>query len=117
VGASTGAKIAVGRERLVVLHMGAGALTYSASGFWSMARCNTASLTVVSNNQSYHIVRHNRAIQMPDAKMIREGKYLGLWLDGPATTMSPSRAQGVEGECLLACRGSPRHDVVSPQLR
>jgi benzoylformate decarboxylase len=101
VGAAIGAKIAVGRERPVVLHLGDGALTYSASGFWSMARYNTAILTVVSNNQSYQIVRHNWANQMPDCKMITEGKYPGLWLDAPATDyVGLARAQGVDGECV-----------------
>ena len=61
VGAAIGAKIAVGRERPVVLHLGDGALGYSAVGFWTMARYNTAILTVVSNNESYQIVRHNWA--------------------------------------------------------
>jgi benzoylformate decarboxylase len=101
VGAAIGAKLAVGRERPVVLHLGDGALTYSASGFWSMARYNTAILTIVSNNQSYQIVRHNWANQMPDCKMIQEGKYPGLWLDAPATDyVGLARAQGVEGECV-----------------
>ena len=52
VGAAIGAKIAAGRERPVVLYLGDGALTYSAAGFWSMARYNTAILTVVSNNET-----------------------------------------------------------------
>src|SRR5216683_1070442 len=42
VGAAIGAKVAVGRDRPVVLHLGDGALGYSASGFWTMARYNTA---------------------------------------------------------------------------
>jgi benzoylformate decarboxylase len=74
VGAAIGAKIAVGRERPVVLNLGDGALTYSAAGFWTMARYNTAVLTVVSNNESYQVVRHNWAREMPDTKMVREGK-------------------------------------------
>ena len=81
VGAAIGAKIAVGRERPVVLNLGDGALGYSAIGFWTMARYNTAILTVVSNNESYQIVRHNWAKDMPDAKMVRDGKYPGLWLE------------------------------------
>ena len=48
VGAAIGAKIAVGREKPVVLHLGDGALGYSAMGFWTMARYNTAMLVVVS---------------------------------------------------------------------
>src|ERR1700737_3049525 len=44
VGAAIGAKIAVQRDRPVILHLGAGALGYSASGFWTMARYKTAML-------------------------------------------------------------------------
>jgi benzoylformate decarboxylase len=99
VGAAIGAKIAVGRERPVVLNLGDGALGYSAAGFWTMARYNTAVLTVVSNNESYQIVRHNWAKDMPDSKMIRDGKYPGLWLSAPAVDyVGLARAQGVEGE-------------------
>jgi benzoylformate decarboxylase len=99
VGAAIGAKIAVGRDRPVVLNLGDGALGYSAIGFWTMARYNTAILTVVSANDSYQIVRHNWAKDMPDAKMIHTGKYPGLWLSDPAVDyVSLARAQGVEGE-------------------
>ncbi len=99
VGAAIGAKIAVGRDRPVVLNLGDGALTYSAAGFWTMARYNTAVLTVVSNNESYQIVRHNWAREVPDSKMIREGKYPGLFLGAPATDyVALAGAQGVEGE-------------------
>jgi benzoylformate decarboxylase len=105
VGAAIGAKLAVGRDRPVVLHLGDGALTYSASGFWSMARYNTAVLTIVSNNESYQIVRHNWAREMPDAKMIREGKYPGLWLSAPATDyVGLARSQGVDGEAVTTIK-------------
>jgi thiamine pyrophosphate-dependent acetolactate synthase large subunit-like protein len=64
-----------------------------------MARYNTAVLTVVTNNDTYQIVRHNWARQMPDTKMVREGKYPGLQLSGPATDyVALARAQGVDGE-------------------
>lgn len=99
VGGAIGAKIAVGRERPVVLHLGDGALGYSAVGFWTMARYNTAILTVVSNNDSYQIVRHNWARQMPDSKMVRDERYPGLFLGAPAMDyVALARAQGVEGE-------------------
>ena len=105
VGAAIGAKIAVGRERPVVLHLGDGALGYSAAGFWTMARYNTAILTIVSNNESYQIVRHNWAREMPDSKMIREGKYPGLWLSAPATDyVGLARAQGVDGEAVTTVK-------------
>jgi benzoylformate decarboxylase len=101
VGAAIGAKIAVGREQPVVLHLGDGALGYSAMGFWTMARYNTAMLIVVSNNESYQIVRHNWANQMPDSKMVRDGKYPGLTLGAPSVDyVALARAQGVEGEAV-----------------
>jgi benzoylformate decarboxylase len=99
VGAAIGAKIAVGRERPVLCHLGDGALGYSAIGFWTMARYRTAMLIVVSNNESYQIVRHNWANQMPDSKMVREGRYPGLTLGSPMVDyVGLARAQGVEGE-------------------
>jgi len=99
VGAAIGAKIAAGRERPVVLHLGDGALGYSAAGFWTMARYNTAVLTIVSNNETYQIVRTNWAREMPDSKMVREGKYPGIFLGAPAIDyVSLARAQGVDGE-------------------
>ena len=83
VGAAIGAKIAAGRERPVVLNLGDGALTYSAAGFWTMARYNTAILTIVSNNETYQVVRTNWAREAPDSKMVREGRYPGLHLGRP----------------------------------
>jgi thiamine pyrophosphate-dependent acetolactate synthase large subunit-like protein len=101
VGASIGAKIAAGRERPVMLHLGDGALTYSAAGFWTMARYNTAVLTVISNNETYQVVRTNWAKEVPDSKMVHTGKYPGLFLDAPATDYAAlARSQGVEGETV-----------------
>ncbi len=105
VGGAIGAKIAVGRERPVVLHLGDGALGYSAAGFWTMARYNTAVLTIVSNNESYQVVRHNWAREMPDSKMVRDGKYPGLYLSAPAVDyVQLARAQGVEGESVATVK-------------
>jgi len=99
VGGAIGAKIAAGRERPVVLHLGDGALTYSAAGFWTMARYNTAVLTIVSNNETYQVVWTNWAREAPDSKMVREGRYPGLYLGAPATDyVGLARSQGVEGE-------------------
>jgi benzoylformate decarboxylase len=99
VGGAIGAKIAVGRERPVVLHLGDGALTYSAAGFWTMARYNTAVLAVVSNNETYQVVRTNWAREMPDSKMVREGMYPGLYLGAPAIDYAAlARSQGVDAE-------------------
>jgi len=105
VGAAIGAKIAVGRERPVVLHLGDGALGYSAAGFWTMARYNTALLTIVSSNDSYQIVRHNWAREVPDSKMVRDGRYPGLFLGDPVTDhVALARAQGVDGESVTSTK-------------
>jgi benzoylformate decarboxylase len=105
VGAAIGAKLAVGRERPVVLHLGDGALTYSAAGFWTMARYNTAILTIVSNNETYQIVRTNWAREVPDSKMVRDGRYPGLYLGAPATDyVGLARSQGVEGEAVTTLK-------------
>jgi benzoylformate decarboxylase len=105
VGAAIGAKIAVGRERPVVLHLGDGALTYSAAGFWTMARYNTAVLTIVSNNETYQVVRTNWAREVPDSKMVRDGRYPGLFLGAPATDyVALARSQGVEGEAVTTVK-------------
>ena len=45
VGAAIGAKVAVGRDRPVVLHLGDGALGYSSSGFWTIRYGNPSSNT------------------------------------------------------------------------
>jgi thiamine pyrophosphate-dependent acetolactate synthase large subunit-like protein len=105
VGGAIGAKIAVGRERPLMLHLGDGALGYSAAGFWTMARYNTAILTVVSNNETYQVVRTNWAKDMPDSKMVRDGKYPGLYLAAPAVDyVGLARSQGVDGEAVTTLK-------------
>ena len=105
VGAAIGAKIAAGHERPVVLHLGDGALGYSASGFWTMARYKTPILTIVSNNETYQIVRHNWANQMPDSKMVRDNKYPGLFLGDPAIDYAGlAKSQGVDGETVTTLK-------------
>jgi thiamine pyrophosphate-dependent acetolactate synthase large subunit-like protein len=99
VGGAIGAKIGVGHERPVVLNIGDGSLTYSAAGFWTMARYNTAVLTIISNNESYQVVRQNWAREAPNSHMVRQGKYPGIYLSGPATDyVGLARSQGVDGE-------------------
>ncbi|GIX49225.1 MAG: benzoylformate decarboxylase [Candidatus Tectimicrobiota bacterium] len=103
VGGAIGAKIGAGPERPVVLNIGDGSLMYSAAGFWTMARYNVAVLTIVSNNGSYQVVRHNWARQMPTSRMVREARYPGLYLGDPTVDfVALARAQGVEGERVTA---------------
>ena len=80
-------------------------MTYSAAGFWTMARYNTAILTVVSNNESYQVVRTNWAREVPDSKMVREGRYPGIFLGAPDTDyVALARSQGVEGEAVATLK-------------
>jgi benzoylformate decarboxylase len=99
VGGAIGAKIGFGDERPVILSIGDGSLTYSAAGFWSMARYNTPVLTLVSNNESYQVVRLNWAREAPESRMTREDKYPGLFLGGPSINyVELAHSQGVDGE-------------------
>jgi thiamine pyrophosphate-dependent acetolactate synthase large subunit-like protein len=42
---------------------------------------------------------------MPDAKMIREGKYPGLWLSAPSVDyVALARSQGVDGEAVTTVK-------------
>ena len=73
--------------------------------FWTMARYKTPILTIVSNNATYQIVRHNWASQMPDSKMVRDGKYPGLFLGDPAMDyVGLAKAQGVDGEAVTTVK-------------
>ena len=64
-----------------------------------MARYKTPILTIVSNNESYQVVRINWAREMPDSQMVQEGKYPGLFLGGPSIDYAGlARSQGVDGE-------------------
>ncbi|MCZ6680975.1 MAG: thiamine pyrophosphate-binding protein [Candidatus Poribacteria bacterium] len=99
VGGAIGAKMGIEDERPVILSIGDGSLTYSAVGFWSMARYNTAVLTIVSNNESYQVVRQNWAREAPKSQMTQDGKYPGLFLGGPSIDyVELAHAQGVDGE-------------------
>ena len=70
-----------------------------------MARYNTALLTIVSNNESYQVVRTNWAKDMPDCKMVRDGRYPGLYLSAPAVDyVGLARSQGVEGEAVTTLK-------------
>jgi len=62
-----------------------------------MARYNTAVLTVISNNETYQVVRTNWAREVPDSKMVPHRQVSGLYLDAPATdyaALAPHRRRG-----------------------
>src|SRR2546426_3631821 len=109
VGAAIGAKIAVGRERPVVLHLGDGALTYSAAGFLTMGPDKTPILTPISNNETHHVVTTNWAREVADSKMVHTGKYPGLYLDAPATDYAAlARSQGADGRTVETLKNRER---------
>ena len=95
VGAAVGVKLAQ-PDRQVVLSIGDGSLMYSAAGFWSMARHNTAVLTIVWNNFNYQTVR-NGAFRY-NGRMAATGRYPGLYLGDPDIDfVKLAESQGVTG--------------------
>ena len=95
VGAAVGAKLAA-PDRQVVLSIGDGSLMYSAGGFWSMARHQTAVLTVVWNNRNYQTVRSGA--YRYNRRMTETGKYPGLYLGDPDIDfVQLAASQGVKG--------------------
>ena len=96
VGASVGAKLAA-PDRQVVLSIGDGSVMYSGGGFWSMARHQTAVLTIVWNNHNYQTVR-NGAYRY-NKRMTETGKYPGLYLGDPDIDfVKLAESQGVRGQ-------------------
>lgn len=96
VGAAVGAKLAA-PDRQVVLSIGDGSLMYSAGGFWSMARHQTAVLTVVWNNRNYQTVRSGA--YRYNRRMTETGKYPGLYLGDPDIDfVQLAASQGVKGQ-------------------
>lgn len=100
VGAAIGAKIgAPGRQ--VILSIGDGALMFSASGFWTMARYEVPVLTVVCNNHNYQTVR--RSFHNYGGRMVDTGHYHGMYLGDPEIDfVGLARSQGVRGRRVTA---------------
>lgn len=96
VGAAVGAKLAA-PDRQVVLSIGDGSVMYSGGGFWSMARHNTAVLTIVWNNRCYQTVRNGA--HRYNGRMAATGRYPGLYLGDPDIDfVKLAESQGVKGE-------------------
>jgi thiamine pyrophosphate-dependent acetolactate synthase large subunit-like protein len=96
VGAAVGAKLAA-PDRQVVLSIGDGSVMYSGGGFWSMARHQTAVLTIVWNNRNYQTVRSGA--HRYNKRMTETGRYPGLYLGDPDIDFAQLAAsQGVRGQ-------------------
>jgi benzoylformate decarboxylase len=95
VGAAVGAQLGA-PERPVVLSLGDGAVMYSASGFWSMARYSLPILTIIWNNLQYQTVRTNFAAWGGNFKA--QNRYPETFLGDPEIDfVMLAKAQGIEG--------------------
>jgi benzoylformate decarboxylase len=95
IGAAIGAQLgAPGRP--VVCSLGDGAVMYSASGFWTMARYSLPILTIVWNNVNYQTVRTNFAAF--GGEMAKQNKYPEVYLGDPEIDfVMLAKSQGVDG--------------------
>ena len=95
IGAAVGAQLGA-PDRPVVCSIGDGAVMYSASGFWTMARYGLPILTVVWNNLNYQTVRTN--FHTFGGEMAKQKKYPEVYLGEPEIDfVMLARAQGIQG--------------------
>jgi benzoylformate decarboxylase len=95
IGAAIGTQLGA-PDRPVVCSLGDGAVMYSASGFWTMARYSLPILTIVWNNLNYQTVRTNFAAF--GGEMAKQNKYPEVYLGDPEIDfVMLARSQGVDG--------------------
>jgi len=95
IGAAVGAQLGA-PDRPVVCSLGDGAVMYSASGFWTMARYGLPILTLVWNNLNYQTVRTN--FHTFGGEMAKQKKYPEVYLGDPEIDfVMLAKAQGIPG--------------------
>lgn len=95
IGAAIGAQLGA-PDRPVVCSLGDGAVMYSASGFWTMARYGLPILTIVWNNLNYQTVRTN--FHAFGGEMAKQEKYPEVYLGDPDIDfVMLAKSQGVDG--------------------
>jgi thiamine pyrophosphate-dependent acetolactate synthase large subunit-like protein len=95
IGAAVGAQLGA-PDRPVVCSLGDGAVMYSASGFWTMARYGLPILTLVWNNLNYQTVRTN--FDTFGGEMAKRQKYPEVYLGDPEIDfVMLAKSQGIEG--------------------
>ena len=95
IGAAIGTQLGA-PDRPVVCSLGDGAVMYSASGFWTMARYSLPILTIVWNNMNYQTVRTNFAAF--GGEMAKQNKYPEVYLGDPEIDfVMLAKSQGVDG--------------------
>jgi thiamine pyrophosphate-dependent acetolactate synthase large subunit-like protein len=98
IGAAVGAQLGA-PDRPVVCSVGDGAVMYSASGFWTMARYGLPILTIVWNNLNYQTVRTN--FHTFGGEMAKQKKYPEVYLGDPEIDfVMLAKAQGIEGTAV-----------------
>ena len=95
IGAAVGAQLGA-PDRPVVCSLGDGAVMYSASGFWTMARYGLPVLTLVWNNLNYQTVRTN--FHTFGGEMAKQKKYPEVYLGDPEIDfVMLAKSQGIQG--------------------
>lgn len=95
IGAAIGAQLGA-PDRPVICSLGDGAVMYSSSGFWTMARYSLPILTLIWNNLNYQTVRTNFAAW--GGEMVKQNKYPEVFLGDPEIDFAKlAQAQGVPG--------------------
>jgi benzoylformate decarboxylase len=95
IGAAIGTQLGA-PARPVVCSLGDGAVMYSASGFWTMARYGLPILTIVWNNVNYQTVRTNFAAF--GGEMAKQNKYPEVYLGDPEIDfVLLAKSQGIDG--------------------
>jgi benzoylformate decarboxylase len=95
IGAAIGTQLGA-PDRPVVCSLGDGAVMYSASGFWTMARYSLPILTIVWNNVNYQTVRTNFATF--GGEMAKQNKYPEVFLGDPEIDfVMLAKSQGIDG--------------------
>src|SRR6266851_5738235 len=95
IGAAVGAQLGA-PDRPVVCSLGDGAVMYSASGFWTMARYGLPILTIVWNNLNYQTVRTN--FHTFGGEMAKQKRYPEVYLGEPEIDfVMLAKAQGIQG--------------------
>jgi len=98
IGAAVGAQLGA-PDRPVVCSVGDGAVMYSASGFWTMARYGLPILTIVWNNLNYQTVRTN--FHTFGGEMAKQKKYPEVYLGDPEIDfVMLAKAQGIQGAAV-----------------
>jgi thiamine pyrophosphate-dependent acetolactate synthase large subunit-like protein len=95
IGAAIGAQLGA-PDRPVLCSLGDGAVMYSASGFWTMARYGLPILTLVWNNLNYQTVRTN--FHSFGGEMAKQKQYPEVYLGDPEIDfVMLARSQGIQG--------------------